>query len=142
MEKKSFTATIEVEKTPEEVFNCIKEVTKWWSKDFEGSCTNLNDEFVIHHPHAHYSNQKLIEVMPDKKIVWFVTDSTLHWLEKDKHEWTNTKMIFEIIPHGSQTRINFTYNGPVRDNEQERLVQICDLVIKDKLYHFIMGDKA
>src|SRR3989442_87702 len=60
MEKKNYTATIEVAKSPQEVFNCLKEVSKWWSKDFKGNSTKLNDEFVINHPDRHYSKQKLI----------------------------------------------------------------------------------
>jgi len=33
----SFTATIEIAKSSNEVFNCLTEVAMWWSKDFEGS---------------------------------------------------------------------------------------------------------
>ena len=47
MENKNFTATIEVSKSPQDVFNCIKEVSKWWSTDFEGNSAELNNEFVI-----------------------------------------------------------------------------------------------
>jgi uncharacterized protein YndB with AHSA1/START domain len=84
MGNKNFTATIEVAKSPEEVFTCLThDVAKWWGgKDFEGSSEKLNDEFVIHHPHAHYSKQKLIEIIPSKRIVWLVTESTLLWLQK------------------------------------------------------------
>ena len=52
MKNKNYTATIEVAQSPKEVFNAIKEVTKWWSKDFEGNSTKLNDEFVINHPES------------------------------------------------------------------------------------------
>ena len=45
MTNKSYTATIEVAQLPKEVFNAINDVTKWWSKDFEGNSTKLNDEF-------------------------------------------------------------------------------------------------
>src|SRR4051812_5332112 len=98
MNYQSFTTTIEVSKSPHDVFNHLtNDVAKWWGgKDFKGNSTKLNDEFVIHHPGAHYSKQKLIEVIPDKKIVWLVKESKLNWLEKDMNEWTSTKMIFEI----------------------------------------------
>ena len=68
MNNQNYTATIEVAKSPQDVFNCLKEVPKWWSKDYEGSSTKLNDEFVIHHPGRHYSKQKLVEVIPNKKL--------------------------------------------------------------------------
>lgn len=68
MENKSFTATIEVAQSENEVFNAISDVPKWWNKeDFEGKSKNLNDEFIIHHPNQHYSKQKLVEVVPGKK---------------------------------------------------------------------------
>ena len=81
MDKESYTAWIEVAKCPKDVFNHLNDVSKWWSKDFEGSSSKLNDEFVICHPGRHYSKQKLIEVIPDKKVVWLVTDNVLNWLE-------------------------------------------------------------
>ena len=42
---KSYTATIEVAQSPEEVFDRISEVPEWWSKDFEGSSAKLNHLF-------------------------------------------------------------------------------------------------
>jgi hypothetical protein len=138
MENNSFTTSIEVEKTPQQVFNSIKEVPKWWSEDFEGSSSNLNDEFTIHHPNQHYSKQKLIEVVPNKKMVWLVTDSTLYWLQKGKHEWTNTKMIFEITTKGDKTFLHFTHEGLVPQNECYAMCfQGWTKIIKDWLFHYI-----
>jgi uncharacterized protein YndB with AHSA1/START domain len=76
MPDKNFTATIEVYKSPQNVFKSItNDVAKWWGgKDLEGESINLNDEFIINHPGAHYSKQKLVEVVPGKKIAWLVTD--------------------------------------------------------------------
>lgn len=139
MKNKSFTATIEVAKSAQDVFNAIKEVPKWWNKeDFEGNSSKLNDEFIINHPNQHYSKQKLIEVVPNKKIVWLVTDSTLHWLLKDKHEWTNTKMIFEITEKDDKTLLLFTHEGLVPEKE---CYAMCEkgwtMIIKDWLFHYI-----
>lgn len=69
MENKSFTVTIKVAKSPQYVFKSItNDVAKWWGgKDLQGSSKKLNDEFIIHHPCAHYSKQKLVEVIPIKK---------------------------------------------------------------------------
>jgi len=139
----NYTATIEVEKSPQVVFDCLKEVPKWWSRDFKGNSTKLNDEFVISHPGRHYSKQKLTDVIPGKRLVWFVTDSELSWIENDKHEWTNTKMIFVITPHGGKTVVNFTHEGLVPEKECYAMCQQgWDMVIKDRLFHFITDGKA
>ena len=134
----SFTATIETSKSPQEVFNCLTEVTKWWSNDFEGYSSQLNDEFVIYHPNQHYSKQKLVEVVLNKKIVWLVTDSTLYWLEKNMHEWSNTKMIFEISNTADKTILHFIHEGLVPEME---CYTMCEkgwtMIIKSWLLHFL-----
>jgi len=139
----SFSATIEVTESPQHVFNCLTEVSKWWSKDFEGSSKQLNDEFIIHHPNAHFSKQKLVEVIPGKKLVWLVTESTLHWLQHDKHEWTNTKMIFEINTQKDKTILQFTHEGLVPTKEcYIRCEQGWAMVIKNCLFDFIHEGKT
>jgi hypothetical protein len=139
MKKQDYKATLEVSKTPEQVFNCINSVSKWWTNGFEGSSAKLNDEFTISHDGMHYSKQKLVEFVPYKKIVWLVTDSELNWLEKDKHEWTGTKMIFELNPQDDKTILNFTHEGLVPGKEcYERCIQGWDILIKDWLFNFMM----
>ena len=145
MENKNFTATIEVAKSPQIVFKSITSgVPKWWGgKDLKGNSTKLNDEFIINHPGAHYSNQKLVEVIPNKKIVWLVTESTLHWLQKDKHEWKNTRMIFEIAQNGDKTILHFTHEGLVPKQECYSLChEGWNTVIKDYLFNYINNGKA
>jgi len=136
---KDYTVTITVSQTPEEVFTAILQIPKWWTKDFEGSVAKLNDEFVICHPGQHYSKQKLVEVIPGKRLVWLVTDSTLNWLKKDQHEWTNTKMIFSITPKGDETVLHFTHEGLVPEKEcYARCGQGWKMVITEGLVRFIM----
>jgi len=142
MENKNYTTTIEIAKSPHEVFNAINDVTNWWSKDFQGSSTKLNDEFIINHPNAHYSKQKLIELIPDKKLVWLVTDSHLDWIKTDKQEWTNTKMIFELIPDNNKIRLRFTHEGLTPDKECYALIEKgWEIIVGDWLQHFIATGK-
>ncbi|HVM86700.1 MAG TPA: SRPBCC domain-containing protein [Puia sp.] len=141
----SFDATIEIEKSPREVFKIITDdVSKWWGgKDLSGRTTKLNDEFIVHHQGAHYSKQKLIEIIPEKKVVWQVTEGTLYWLKKDKQEWTNTKMIFEISVKNGKTVLHFTHEGLVPEKEcYEACQQGWTMVITDWLYHYITKGKV
>jgi hypothetical protein len=92
MNHKDYQTSIIVNVNAKEAQGAINKVSEWWTKEaagvkteFEGQSTKLNDEFVLRHGENHYSKQKLIEVIPDKKVVWFVTDSKLNWIEKDKY---------------------------------------------------------
>jgi hypothetical protein len=44
MSNKDFTATISVDRTPEEAFNAINHVGGWWSENIEGSADKLGAE--------------------------------------------------------------------------------------------------
>lgn len=140
----SVAVAIDIPKPAGEIFKIITaDVSKWWGgKDLTGSTTKLNDEFVIHHPGAHYSKQKLIEIIPEKRLVWLVTESNLCWLQNNKAEWTGTKMIFELSNQNNSTLINFTHCGLVPAMESFKKVQQgWDTVIKDYLYNYIMEGK-
>ncbi|HXB40027.1 MAG TPA: SRPBCC domain-containing protein [Bacteroidia bacterium] len=143
MVNKNYTATIEVTNSPEEIFQRItNDVAKWWGgKDFSGRSINANDEFIVNHPGAHYSKQKLVEVIPGKKVVWLVTESKLSWL-KNQEEWTNTKMVFEISAKSYSYLLHFTHEGLVPEKESYiRCSEGWNMVIKDWLYTLIMYGK-
>lgn len=138
MNEESYTTTIEVRKPVKVVFDCIGNVPAWWSNDFEGRSANTGDEFVIHHPGQHYSKQKLTEVVPNEKIVWLVTESTLSWLKKDRHEWTGTQMIFELTSSEEVTQLRFTHEGlDPRKESYGRCSLGWAMVICEQLFNFI-----
>ncbi len=58
----------------------------------------------------------MIEVVPNKKVEWFVTDSKLNFLN-NKSEWTGTKVSFEIAEINNKTQLRFTHQGLVPDIE-------------------------
>jgi len=111
-----FTTSIQVDQTPQEAFDAINHVRDWWPGEIEGSTKKLNDEFIYRYKKIHYSKQKLVEVIPGKKVVWLVTDSRLNFVE-NKSEWTGTKIIFEISQKNNRTEVRFTHEGLVPQYE-------------------------
>lgn len=55
---------------------------------------------------------KLVELVPDKRVAWLVTDNNFSFTE-DKTEWKGTKLVFEISRNANQTEIHFTHEGLV-----------------------------
>jgi hypothetical protein len=111
-----FTTALLVDQTPGEVFNAITNVRGWWSEEIEGNSEKLNDEFTYHYEDVHRSRMKLIEVIPDKKVVWLVMENYFNFT-RDKSEWTGNKIIFEITRKDDKTQLRFTQQGLVPDYE-------------------------
>jgi uncharacterized protein YndB with AHSA1/START domain len=138
MNDRSYRTHIEIAATPRTIFNALGDAAKWWTEDFEGSSKRLNDEFVIHHPGQHYSKQKVVEVVEDKRLVWLVTDSRLSWLKGDQQEWTNTRIIFELSANGDKTVLHFTHEGIVPEKEcYARIGEGWSIVIGERLLNYI-----
>jgi hypothetical protein len=110
----NFTTTIVVDNPTTEVFNAINNVRAWWQGEIEGDTNKLNDEFIYRMEEIHYSKQQIVELIPNEKVVWLVTDSKLNPLKfKDESEWTGTKIIFEITETDNKTQLRFTHVGLV-----------------------------
>jgi len=139
MKKNDFHCHITVNATPQKAMEGILQVAKWWTKDFKGNSQKINDEFTIQHGDAHYSKHKLIEILPDKKLVWLITESDLNWLKHNKQEWTNTKTIFVLKPKDQLTIIEFTHEGLVPEMEcYFRCIEGWEMVIKERLFEYLI----
>ena len=134
----NYTVEIEIVRSLNDVFAHLIDLSKWWPEEYEGEDISLNTAFIFRTGDGHYSKNKVIELVPNKKVVWLVTESIR---KTDNFDWTGTKMIFELLPNGNKTLLQFTYDGVILENEYDRLVQICDMVIKENLYKFLMNGK-
>lgn len=128
MDSTDFTTTLLVDKSPKEAFNAINNPRAWWSEEIEGPTDKPNDVFNYHFEDIHRCQIKVIEVIPDKKVVWLVMDNyfkpgifddashhlrSSDKLHNSKAEWTDTKISFEIFKIDNQTQIRFTHLGLV-----------------------------
>ncbi len=113
---RSFTTTLTVERTPEEVFAAITNVRGWWSGDIEGPTDQVGGEFTYRYEDLHYSKQQVTELVPGKRVVWLVVDSSLQFVE-DKREWNGTRVTFDIARKGDKTEIRFTHAGLLPTHE-------------------------
>ena len=142
MTASNYTATILVDNSAKEVFNAINNVRGWWQGEIEGSTDQLNDEFTYRMGEIHFSKQKIVEIIPNKKVVWLVTDSKLNFI-KNKSEWTGTKIIFEVSEVNNQTQIRFTHLGLVPEIECfGDCSNAWSQLIKESLYSLITTGKG
>jgi hypothetical protein len=142
MKNKDYTIQLTVDAAAHDVFERINDVEAWWTDDFRDSAQKLNDVFTVQFADMHASTQKIVEVIPDKKVVWLVTDSNLSFI-KDKKEWRDTKISFDITSHNNQTYIQFIHLGLVPDIVcYKDCTKGWDYYIKGSLFKLFPGGKG
>ncbi len=132
----TYTSSIEVAKSPAEVFDQLVALSKWWPEEYVGESIKLNTVFDLKTGDGHFAKNRVVEFVPAKKLVWLTIAS---FRKSDNFDWTGTKFIFELLPEGNFTQLRFTYDGVVLPQESERLVQICDLTLQ-LFYNFLGKD--
>lgn len=112
----NFTTSFVVGQTPQEVFNAINKVRGWWSEEIEGVTDKQDAEWSYHYKDLHSCRMKVTELIPEKRVVWLVLENKFSFT-KDQSEWLGNNIIFDITPEGNKTRLTFTQQGLVPDNE-------------------------
>ncbi|WP_300671989.1 SRPBCC family protein [Soonwooa sp.] len=130
-DENSYTTSILVNNSPEEVYKAVNNVRGWWSEEIEGKTDELQAEFFYHYKDVHLSKMLVVELIPNKKVVWFVKDNEFNFVN-DKTEWKGTKIVFEISKIGDKTQLIFTHHGLVPENE-------CYEVCNDAWTSYIQG---
>jgi len=105
-----FSTSFTVDQSPDEAYAAINRVRDWWSGEITGGTDQLGDEFTYRYEGVHRSSQKVVELVPGKRVVWLVTDADLSFTT-DRQEWKGTQVVFDIAPRGGQTEVTFTHVG-------------------------------
>ncbi len=101
---------------PEAVFAAINDVRGWWWGEIDGVTDRVGGEFTYRYEALHTSTQRVVELVPGRRVVWRVEDAHLTFL-RDAAEWKGTHIVFDLTPRQEQTEIVFTHVGLSRDCE-------------------------
>lgn len=139
MKGHDFTTSFLVDKTPHEAFEAITNFRAWWSEDVRGRTNILNEVFLYQYKDIHQCKLKLIEEVQDKKLVYHVLDNQFSVFTRDKTEWINTQLVFDISSEGGKTKVKFTHVGLVPEYE---CYEVCNVAwstyINQSLYSLIV----
>jgi Activator of Hsp90 ATPase homolog 1-like protein len=118
MADQSYTTSITVDRTPDDVFDAIINPTAWWSDTIEGHADEIGARFAFETPGAHLWRFRVLELERPRKVVWRVLDDSSTDFVDDQTEWNNTEVRFEITTGGANaTQIRFTHAGLVPELE-------------------------
>ncbi len=117
MAEQSYTTTITVDRTPEEVFAAVNDVRGWWSEEVEGRTDQVGSEFRYRgHDEAdtveHLATIRVEELVPGRRVVWRVLDNHFSFTD-DQTEWQDTEIRFDITERDGATEVRFTHAGLV-----------------------------
>ncbi|MDX2070862.1 MAG: hypothetical protein SFV55_20705 [Haliscomenobacter sp.] len=84
-------------KSAAEVFSILLDVDKWWSglysENITGNSDQLNDVFSFKAgAGAHYSEQTLVELIPNQRVAWLVTNSNLSFIKDPREQGKRIKI--------------------------------------------------
>jgi len=87
----------------------ITNVRGWWTGDIEGGTDKLRDEFTYHYQDAHYSKQKITELIPGRSfgVCWTLNSSS----PKTQASGRALKSRSKSLQKGKQTEVRFADLG-------------------------------
>jgi hypothetical protein len=110
MGNNNFSSSISAKISAGEAIKKISNVPGWWGVSVTGNSEKQNDKFVVTMGGDSFFDFTVTEIIPDKKVVWLVTDCNMPWYS-DKKEWANTRLIFDLNENNGVTELTFTHEG-------------------------------
>lgn len=108
----SFTTTLTVDQSPDQVYEAINNVRGWWSEDIDGSTDTAGRAFTYRNEPTHRCTIRVTELIPGAKVAWLVEDNVFGFTQ-DQSEWKGTQVHFDIARNGDKTELRFTHVGLV-----------------------------
>jgi hypothetical protein len=140
--KQDYRTAIVANVTPQEAFDKICRVSEWWGLNFEGKSQKLNDIFTVRFGNGDMYKIEILEIAPNKKVVWQVVDSNQTW-HPDSTEWTGTKIVWEISSQKAATQIDMTHLGLVPQFEcYDMCKQGWDFLLHQSLIRLLTENKG
>jgi uncharacterized protein YndB with AHSA1/START domain len=114
-----FKKTISIQATNDRVYDALtNRITKWWTEMFEAVSNKQGHTFTIRFGSNVFKTFEVQELVINKKVIWFVTDSLIDIPDlKNKTEWINTKIVWEITSKGNQTELQLIHFGLTHEVE-------------------------
>ena len=108
-----FKKVITIQATDNKVYDALTNcITKWWTEMFEGISNEQGQTFTIRFGDNVFKTMRVEELIPNKKISWLITDTLIDIPElKNKREWLDTKIVWEISSQDNQTELQLTHFG-------------------------------
>jgi len=113
MKDNSLSVAFTTSATPQKAIVAISNVSGWWATNVKGSSARLNDVFTVRFGKT-FSIIKVVEIIPDHKMVWLIIDCDLPLFPNPK-EWLSTRIIWEITSKNQQTTVRMTHDGLTPD---------------------------
>jgi hypothetical protein len=110
METQNFKSSMSAKNSASDIIKKISNVPGWWGVSFNGNAEKQNDKFTIKMGADSFFNITVEELIPNKRIVWLVTDCNMPWYS-DKKEWANNRLIFDLNENNGVTDLDFTHEG-------------------------------
>src|SRR5215472_7752475 len=93
----------------EEAYRKVARVSDWWSQRSTGETRQVGDTFRVDFGET-WINFEVVEAVANKRVVWHVTDCHLHSF-RDRTEWKDTSIIWDLTTANDTTTITMTHAG-------------------------------
>ena len=116
MTEQNYTTELTVARTPQQVYDAIGDVGGWWSESVVGDTATAGAEWDYRYQDLHTCRIRVTEAVPGERVVWEVLENHFSFTE-DPREWVGTRIVFDLAPTDSGTRLRFTHEGLVESHE-------------------------